>query len=586
MSSIAVVNIKDQPADRAADEEVVVSSENPAAGGAVAEEEQEEEEADATVAGAAGAAGSTSTTPKKATVVRVAKKKKWKKPKDKPKRPLSAYNIFFRHEREQLIYGADGRKREKNKIGFAALAKNIAFKWKRLEGPTRRIYDVQAEFEQLRYKAEVEEWKSKQQPGDSGSTPFKKSEIDWAKRRDEFAEAMALASSSYKKPSAEEVFNQHHGRNALINQMMLSQLMGRNFANGNSNSNNNGGSNDSGINNQFTPMGQQYPQYASPMMVNAEIQSQLSYLTSGESGLDSLRAYEGSSQLQPRRMSTPTSSEQQQYAQMQQQHNQQQRQQEVEQMPARMAAVGLPGGRRLSIPMGIIDNTHNSNSSSMMSDNCKPSMGLYSGHLPPQQQQQHQLYNIQQQQQAAITTMHDLLIQAHAAAMDVDNSSSMTNNNAAPAATDDSMYPSYVAHGGEATNGRRMSMTSGVGGGMNGGGDHVNINAAPASGRRMPMPLSVEQQMLGRGAFENSQQHQQQEGQQTQQHHLDLHPQQQCRSMSMPMGAQYTMNQHREVPSGEDGSEQQQPLRPYVHDTPELDELADILKDDGDLFDW
>jgi hypothetical protein len=179
--------------------------------------------------------------------------------------------------------------------------------------------------------------------------------------------------------------------------------------------------------------------------------------------------------------------------------------------------------------------------------------------------------------------MNDLLIQAHSAAMDMDNStSSMMNNNNATSATDDSMYPSYAAHGGAATSGRCMSMPSSGSGSTNAGDNDGNNNnssnnVAPAIGRCMSMPLSMEQQMLGR--FESSQQ----QGQQQQQ--PSLNPAQ-CRSMSMPMGAQYTMDQHRVVPAGEDGSEQQQPLRGYVHDTRGLDELADILKDDGDLFDW
>eukprot|EP00543_Licmophora_paradoxa_P001053 CAMPEP_0202445112 /NCGR_PEP_ID=MMETSP1360-20130828/3994_1 /ASSEMBLY_ACC=CAM_ASM_000848 /TAXON_ID=515479 /ORGANISM="Licmophora paradoxa, Strain CCMP2313" /LENGTH=310 /DNA_ID=CAMNT_0049061271 /DNA_START=61 /DNA_END=996 /DNA_ORIENTATION=- len=84
------------------------------------------------------------------------KRRKWKKPKGKPKRPLSAYNLFFQKERENLV-------KDKTKIGFADLAKNIAAKWKKLEESDKVGFNAKAEKEQKRYKAELVVWEKEQE---------------------------------------------------------------------------------------------------------------------------------------------------------------------------------------------------------------------------------------------------------------------------------------------------------------------------------------------------------------------------------------------------------------------------------------
>jgi hypothetical protein len=109
------------------------------------------------------------------------KKRTWRKAEDKPKRPLSAYNLFFQLERERLVTGdaqknvlledisaicvqhkkkKAKRKHRKThgKIGFADLARTIASRWKSLKPPIKAMYDGCASIEKARYQKEVAVW--------------------------------------------------------------------------------------------------------------------------------------------------------------------------------------------------------------------------------------------------------------------------------------------------------------------------------------------------------------------------------------------------------------------------------------------
>lgn len=103
-------------------------------------------------------------------------KKARKKPKDKPKRPLSAYNIFFKEERSRILEEIpkndskddqeeeSGRKRKKRphgKIGFESLAKVIGKRWKELPPEKAEYYKKKASEDMLRYKREMEVYVAK-----------------------------------------------------------------------------------------------------------------------------------------------------------------------------------------------------------------------------------------------------------------------------------------------------------------------------------------------------------------------------------------------------------------------------------------
>lgn len=75
-------------------------------------------------------------------------------PARKPKRPLTAYNIFFKDRRKEILErGSSG--------GFAALARNIAAMWKSASNETKTYYTHRAADDKERYKREMAEWQER-----------------------------------------------------------------------------------------------------------------------------------------------------------------------------------------------------------------------------------------------------------------------------------------------------------------------------------------------------------------------------------------------------------------------------------------
>ena len=115
----------------------------------------------------------------------VAKKarKKWKKPADKPKRPLSAYNLFFAAERKRIIsemdaagqldkaavaassaVDEDAKRRPHRKtsgVGFQTLAQKISERWKNLDAKTKAPFEKEAAKEKEKYQVVLAAWKEK-----------------------------------------------------------------------------------------------------------------------------------------------------------------------------------------------------------------------------------------------------------------------------------------------------------------------------------------------------------------------------------------------------------------------------------------
>jgi len=90
---------------------------------------------------------------------------------EKPTRPLSAYNLFFRDQRERLLQGltaqerpsssktSRGKKQPHHKIGFSNLAKTIASRWRIIDNDLKAQYEAIANEERRNYIKRVQAWR-------------------------------------------------------------------------------------------------------------------------------------------------------------------------------------------------------------------------------------------------------------------------------------------------------------------------------------------------------------------------------------------------------------------------------------------
>lgn len=114
-----------------------------------------------------------------------AKKKRKKKPKDCPRRPLSAYNFFFKDERKKILESIPSSSREQTKseddkirdsitwpgkkrpphgkIGFENLAKVIGERWKSVDSESMKYYKDLATQDLQRYAEEMKVYEEKQE---------------------------------------------------------------------------------------------------------------------------------------------------------------------------------------------------------------------------------------------------------------------------------------------------------------------------------------------------------------------------------------------------------------------------------------
>ena len=109
----------------------------------------------------------------KSEIKKKSSRKRWKKPKDKPNRPLSAYNLFFKSERAAMLgiqtpqhaetdTGKRVHRKSHGKMGFAEMARGIGAKWKNIPEEQKKDFEKNASENKRRYAVEIAAWKKEQ----------------------------------------------------------------------------------------------------------------------------------------------------------------------------------------------------------------------------------------------------------------------------------------------------------------------------------------------------------------------------------------------------------------------------------------
>lgn len=84
----------------------------------------------------------------------VASIRRKKKPKGMPKRPLSAYNLYFQFARTS-VQARSAEEEGPKKLGFEGLGKIIGKQWRQLSDEDRKKYEILAEKDSVRYRKEM-----------------------------------------------------------------------------------------------------------------------------------------------------------------------------------------------------------------------------------------------------------------------------------------------------------------------------------------------------------------------------------------------------------------------------------------------
>ena len=88
---------------------------------------------------------------------------------EKPKRPLSGYNIFFKRERVRLLDVLPERppdqkpRKSHGKLGFREMATIIGRRWKELDPQTKAYYEELGRQDKLRHSRALAAWRRQQE---------------------------------------------------------------------------------------------------------------------------------------------------------------------------------------------------------------------------------------------------------------------------------------------------------------------------------------------------------------------------------------------------------------------------------------